>query len=271
MKKVEDIADAPIEQRCSACECSLPAGAFWPGARRCKRCIITVSAREAAERDRQNGDRKAAEPPKRRGRKAAAMTAAPTVAPALVCEPVAPTATKKCKSCKTTKLVTEFAPHPRGTHGVRAACRPCVAVGNGSRKPPTPGQRARWRELNRKPAALQKQRAAVRRWQAENPAATQAMNKLNYAVRRGAVTRASCCQIAGCNATKQIVAHHHDYSKPLDVLWICRKHHRELHNGVELAPIAGVPARLLGVPPTHTAVRRPAAMTTRQKFSTTSK
>lgn len=28
-----------------------------------------------------------------------------------------------------------------------------------------------------------------------------------------------------------VVAHHEDYSKPLDVIWLCRKHHSELHNG----------------------------------------
>lgn len=35
------------------------------------------------------------------------------------------------------------------------------------------------------------------------------------------------CQVCGNPETD---AHHDDYSKPLDVVWLCTKHHRELHS-----------------------------------------
>lgn len=34
-----------------------------------------------------------------------------------------------------------------------------------------------------------------------------------------------------CGTTKQIEAHHPDYSKPLDVEWYCRLHHRTVAHG----------------------------------------
>jgi len=258
MKKFQDIADAPAEQICAACECSKPTNAFWPGARRCKQCILTVSAAEAEERDRRNAERKAVAPPKRRGRKPAVMAA-----PGMFCPPAVTTLTKsanakkKCKGCRVTKPIEGFDLHPRGTHGRRATCKPCVAEGKGERKT-TPEQRARYAQLNRKPDAVAKQRAAAARWRAENPAATRAMDRLNAAIRKGLVVRSPCCQVAGCGATSNVVGHHYDYVASLEVAWLCKTHHRRLHNGTELELIEGLPAHLLGIPQTYTATNRPA-------------
>ena len=36
------------------------------------------------------------------------------------------------------------------------------------------------------------------------------------------------CEVCGTN--KDVQAHHDDYSQPLDIRWLCRKHHREHHD-----------------------------------------
>lgn len=48
---------------------------------------------------------------------------------------------------------------------------------------------------------------------------------LKYAVKTGKVKKLPCCE---CGAS-QVEAHHADYSKPLDVVWLCPKHHRYAH------------------------------------------
>lgn len=52
-----------------------------------------------------------------------------------------------------------------------------------------------------------------------------AVNKLHYAVKKGLVIRKPC-EICGCEKSQ---AHHCDYNKPLDVMWLCSKHHAEWH------------------------------------------
>lgn len=48
------------------------------------------------------------------------------------------------------------------------------------------------------------------------------------ALRRGQLVRLPC----KCGNMKS-EAHHHDYSKPLEVMWVCKSCHRELHALVE--------------------------------------
>lgn len=49
--------------------------------------------------------------------------------------------------------------------------------------------------------------------------------KLHVYVKRGKVTKGVC---SVCGEVK-VEAHHEDYSKPLDVIWYCRKHHIRYH------------------------------------------
>lgn len=48
------------------------------------------------------------------------------------------------------------------------------------------------------------------------------------AIKRGELTRPEVC---GCGNSGPIHGHHPDYSKPLEVIWLCRSCHRQLHPG----------------------------------------
>ncbi len=70
---------------------------------------------------------------------------------------------------------------------------------------------------------LQRQRSAVRRvTEAEK---ILARTKLNNAIRDGHIARGPCrdCGVPDTHG------HHHDYSKPLDVIWLCQEYHIAEH------------------------------------------
>jgi len=48
---------------------------------------------------------------------------------------------------------------------------------------------------------------------------------VKYAVKQGMLTRKPCEECG----QKNTHAHHNDYSKPLEVVWLCPKHHSAVH------------------------------------------
>jgi hypothetical protein len=70
--------------------------------------------------------------------------------------------------------------------------------------------------------AKRKHRAAYNQRNGEKVAA---WRKLNNAITSGLIVRGSC---EVCGRQDRIEAHHTDYSKPLEVHWLCSEHHRML-------------------------------------------
>lgn len=71
----------------------------------------------------------------------------------------------------------------------------------------------------------QSRNALSKRWKLANRRKVSAYNIVYKAVRSGWLKRLPCEK---CGAIK-VHAHHSDYSKPLDVQWLCVKHHVETH------------------------------------------
>ena len=62
-----------------------------------------------------------------------------------------------------------------------------------------------------------------------------AHNQLEYAVAKGDIVRPEICSVCGTkpkpykDGRSPIQAHHHDYTKPLDVIWVCKSCHHRIH------------------------------------------
>jgi len=52
--------------------------------------------------------------------------------------------------------------------------------------------------------------------------------KVAIAIARGTLTRGAC-ENAGNECRGRIIGHHDDYDKPLEVRWLCERHHHRHH------------------------------------------
>lgn len=80
-----------------------------------------------------------------------------------------------------------------------------------------------------------------KKWRANNPQKAKAHSIVNEAIRTAKLVKPSKCSC--CNLEKEVQAHHEDYEKPLQIIWLCSTCHSNLHkqkrieNGFQYKPI----------------------------------
>jgi hypothetical protein len=133
---------------------------------------------------------------------------------------------KKCFRCHAVKPLVEFYRHTQMADGHLNKCKECTKTDvrvhyrrdlEWSRAK----ERMRFHAPDRKAWIKENQPKARKR----NPQKYRARSAVARAIRSGSLVRQSC-EVCG-NAKSE--AHHPDYSRPLDVKWLCRKHHRIEH------------------------------------------
>lgn len=70
----------------------------------------------------------------------------------------------------------------------------------------------------------QRRRELGRKYRAANPEREEVYKAVRAAVRKGEITPQPCIKCGG-----KAEGHHEDYSKPLDLTWLCKTHHRQRH------------------------------------------
>lgn len=136
---------------------------------------------------------------------------------------------KPCISCGEIKPLSDFYAHPRMADKHLNKCKPCCKrdvrenrKANISHYHDYDSERN-----NHDPRRKAMMRASIRRNRAKNADKTRARSAVERAVRRGQLKQLPC-EICGVLPTQ---AHHEDYSKPLDVRWLCHKHHHTHGHG----------------------------------------
>ena len=72
-----------------------------------------------------------------------------------------------------------------------------------------------------RPKYAHKRTEYSRTWRQKNPEKYKAQNAVNNAIRDRKLTKGTCEECG----SEEVEAHHDDYSKPLEVRWLCVKHH----------------------------------------------
>lgn len=105
--------------------------------------------------------------------------------------------------------------HGRYTrYNVGCRCEPCREAHN---------QRVRAYLVGPGKPANQERRRLYRQ---RNPERTAAYRAVNRAVASGRLTKPDRC---GCGRNARVAAHHDDYARPLDVIWLCGACHKARH------------------------------------------
>jgi hypothetical protein len=134
---------------------------------------------------------------------------------------------KPCIRCGESKPISEFYVHKMMADGHLNKCKSCCrsdATANRVRHLDRYRQydRERFSTLRRR-MSVEKQRISYRARYPEKRAAHVATGN---AIRSGKLVKGSC-EVCG---SLVVDAHHDDYSKPLEVRWLCRVHHL-IHHG----------------------------------------
>lgn len=126
---------------------------------------------------------------------------------------------RACKSCGSEKSPSEFyASSPR-------TCKECVKSRVRARARTSSAVQEYDRARAKRPERRQKAREVTLKWRAENPQGYKAQTAVGNAVRDGKLKKLPCLF---CGAA-EVHAHHRDYTKPLDVVWLCPRCHHRLH------------------------------------------
>ena len=134
------------------------------------------------------------------------------------------TTLKTCFKCGAERPFTDFYRHPMMGDGRLGKCKECTKK----------DVHENYFERREQYAAYEKERfqrparkaAAVAYARDRDPIIKKAHGRTSYALRTGKLIREPC---EVCGTTTRIEAHHDDYTKPLALRWLCRRHHLEHH------------------------------------------
>ena len=133
---------------------------------------------------------------------------------------------KNCFKCKTIKPLSEFYKHSAMGDGHLNKCKACTK--NDStihRNKNLEKIRAYDKERSKNPKRRKAAQEISKAWRNADVRRKTAHSLVMYAIKKGKLVREPCIR---CGEKKSL-AHHEDYDKPLDVMWLCQPCHKQRH------------------------------------------
>ena len=147
--------------------------------------------------------------------------------------------TKKCFKCLIKKPLVDFYKHTAMKDGHLNKCKSCAKddvvkhrqnnlekIRSYDRMRASMPHRITARLVYSKTSAFAKSHiAASKNWAMKNSLRRKASHMVSNAIRDKVLIKTPC-HICGI---LKVEGHHPDYNRPLDVVWLCSKHHHEIH------------------------------------------
>ncbi len=141
---------------------------------------------------------------------------------------------KTCFKCKVEKPRSEFYKHPMMGDGLLGKCKDCTKVDNvTNRARNLDYYQAYDRSRSSDPKRIAGRKNYHARYKIDHNDQWKANCKVRVALNSRRITKQPC---ADCSNPKA-EAHHHDYTKPLDVIWLCAKCHHAKHRKYDYAAL----------------------------------
>jgi len=131
--------------------------------------------------------------------------------------------TRWCNKCQQEKPLEEFGRNRTKPLGYGYTCKACI--------------REYWRKRDKRPERIEKSKRWLhsengkrhyREYQRQYKERVRAHQMIKRLIIKGIIKKEPCILCGENNSS----AHHPDYTKPLEVVWLCQKHHSEKHRRI---------------------------------------
>ena len=133
---------------------------------------------------------------------------------------------KTCNKCNEEKPFEDFYRDKAKKDGHNYTCKVCSNAANKKRTQANPELKAayckKWNQANPDKVSVFKAKYKIR-----NPLKIKARSVVNNAIQSGKLIKPTKCE--ACDTEVALDGHHIDYSKPLEVMWLCHPCHMAWH------------------------------------------
>jgi hypothetical protein len=135
---------------------------------------------------------------------------------------------KECTRCEVVRPLEEFYKRGGGKWGYRSHCKACMSELNKMRSSTDESREAARRrsaKARRTESGREYSRMKALEYRNRHPRRAKANDTVNTLIKNGTIERRDC----GICGEPDAVAHHPDYDAPLNIIWLCRSHHKQAH------------------------------------------
>lgn len=132
---------------------------------------------------------------------------------------------KECFKCHIEKPLSDFYKHSQMADGHLNKCKECTKTD--VRQHRKENESVREYDRNRPNKKERQSLPKLQKYRAENPEKYKAHLAVSNALKTGRLVKSSSCE--DCGKSGMIHGHHDDYTKPLEVRWLCVRCHSLFH------------------------------------------